>query len=103
VYGQSATLDVSLLFTFKDWNLWDDMPEWREVTIGSIEDRLLKLSDPERRPGLRKLDHMTGAVTNDVSAITIIQCKRTDLKKYENMMPTRTSSGGLPASRSFAE
>jgi len=85
VYGQSATLDVSLLFTFKDWNLWDDMPEWREVTTGSIEDRLLKLSDPERRPGLRKLDHMTGAVTNDVSAITIIQCKRTDLKKYENM------------------
>jgi N-acyl-D-amino-acid deacylase len=61
------------------------MPEWREVTIGSIEDRLLKLSDPERRPGLRKLDHMTGAVTNDVSAITIIQCKRADLKKYENM------------------
>src|SRR6202795_614355 len=85
VYGQSATLDVSLLFTFKDWNLWDDMPEWREVTTGSIEDRLLKLSDPERRAGLRQLDHMTGAVTNDVSAITIIQCKRTDLKKYENM------------------
>ena len=26
VYGQSAKLDVSLLFTFKDWNLSDDMP-----------------------------------------------------------------------------
>jgi hypothetical protein len=28
---------------------------------------------------------MTGAVTNDISAITVIQCNRADLKKYENM------------------
>ena len=33
-------------FTFKDWNLWDDMPAWRECTTGKIEDRLLKLADP---------------------------------------------------------
>ena len=84
VYGQGATLDLGFLFTFKDWNLWDDMPEWREVTVGSIEDRLLKLSDPERRPGLRKVDHMTGLITNDVGAITILECKRADLKQYEN-------------------
>jgi N-acyl-D-amino-acid deacylase len=84
VYGQGATLDLGFLFTFKDWNLWDDMPEWREVTVGSLEDRLLKLSDPERRPGLRKVDQMTGAISNDVRAITIVECKRSDLKKYEN-------------------
>jgi N-acyl-D-aspartate/D-glutamate deacylase len=84
VYGQSATLDLGFLFTFKDWNLWDDMPEWREVTTGSIEDRLLKLSDPERRPGLRKVDQMTGLITNDVGSIFILTCKRDDLKKYEN-------------------
>ena len=42
-------------------------------------------SRKRKTTSLRKLDHMTGAVTNDVSAITIIQCKRADLKKYENM------------------
>src|SRR5216683_6307779 len=85
VFGQSATLELGFLFTFKDWNLWDDMPAWREVTTGPVEDRLIKLSDPERRPGLRKVDEMTGLITNSVRGIFVLECKRTDLKKYENM------------------
>jgi len=85
VFGQSATLELGFLFTFKDWNLWDDMPEWRAVTTGPVEDRLMKLSDPERRPGLRKVDEMTGAITNNVRAIFVLECKEADLKKYENM------------------
>jgi len=85
VYGQSATLEVGFLFTFKDWNLWDDMPEWREVTTGPVEDRLMKLSDPERRPGLRKVDEMTGLITNNVRDIFVLECKSSALKKYENM------------------
>ena len=85
VYGQGATLELGFLFTFKDWNLWDDMPEWREVTTGKVEDRLMKLSDPARRPGLRKVDEMTGAITNNVRAIIVLECKQAELKKYENM------------------
>jgi N-acyl-D-amino-acid deacylase len=85
VFGQSATLEVGFVFTFKDWNLWDDMPEWREVTTGTIEDRLMKLSDPERRPGLRKVDEMTGLITNNVRDIFILECKHPELKKYENL------------------
>jgi N-acyl-D-amino-acid deacylase len=85
VYGQSATLEVGFLFTFKDWNLWDDMPEWREVTTGPVEDRLMKLSDPERLPGLRKVDEMTGLITNNVRDIFVLECKSPELKKYENM------------------
>jgi len=84
VYGQSATLEVGFAFTFKDWNLWDDMPAWRDVTTGSIEDRLLKLSDPQRRPDLRKVEQ-TGLITNFVDGIFITECQRSDLKKYENM------------------
>jgi len=85
VYGQSATLEVGFLFTFKDWNLWDDMPEWREVTTGKVEDRLMKLSDPERRPGLKKVDEMTGLITNNVRDIFVLECKEPSLKKYENL------------------
>ncbi len=85
VFGQSVTAELGFLFTFKDWNLWDDMPEWRAVTTGPVEDRLMKLSDPERRPGLRKVDEMTGAITNNVRAIFVLECKQADLKKYENL------------------
>ena len=84
VLGQSLTLEQSFSFTFKDWNLWDDMPAWRECTIGPIEDRLMKLSDPERRPELRKIT-LTGLITNKIDEVIVLECKRDNLKKYENL------------------
>ena len=84
VYGQGLMLEQSFTFTFKDWNLWDDSPEWRDCTVGSIEDRLLKLSDPERRPGLRKVVQ-SGVITNFVDDIFVIECRNPELKKYENL------------------
>ena len=84
VLGQSLTLEQSFSFTFKDWNLWDDMPAWRECTTGPIEDRLMKLSDPERRPELRKIT-LSGLITNKVEDIFVLECQRSDLKKYENL------------------
>ncbi|HVN90832.1 MAG TPA: amidohydrolase family protein [Candidatus Binataceae bacterium] len=83
VFPQGATLEVGFVFTFKDWNLWDDMPQWREVTTGPVEDRLLKLSDPQRRPGLR--DAVNSAViTNAFEDIIVLEVRDPKLKKYEN-------------------
>jgi N-acyl-D-amino-acid deacylase len=84
VYGQGLMLEQSFTFTFKDWNLWDDSPEWRDVTVGSIEDRLLKLSDPERRPGLRAAVQ-SGVITNNIGDIFVLECRAPALKKYENL------------------
>ncbi|MEM7541653.1 MAG: amidohydrolase family protein [Pseudomonadota bacterium] len=53
VYGQGMTTDAGYAFTFEDWNLFDECPAWREATVGTREERLAKLSDPERRPALR--------------------------------------------------
>jgi N-acyl-D-amino-acid deacylase len=53
IYGQSATVEAGFAFTFADWNLWEDVPAWKEATLGNFEARLQKLSDPERRPALR--------------------------------------------------
>ena len=53
VYGQGLTTDAGYAFTFEDWNLFDECPAWREATVGSREERLQKLADPERRPALR--------------------------------------------------
>ena len=54
VYGQGLTTDAGFSFTFVDWNLFDECPAWREATVGTREERLAKLADPERRPALRK-------------------------------------------------
>ncbi len=53
IYGQGLTTDAGFAFTFEDWNMWDDRPAWREATLGSVEERLAKLADPERRAALR--------------------------------------------------
>ena len=54
VYAQGLTTDAGFAFTFEDWNLWDDRPAWKEATLGTLEERLEKLSDPERRASLRQ-------------------------------------------------
>jgi len=84
VLGQGATLEVGFAFTFKDWNLWDDMPAWNECTTGPIEDRLMKLSDPQRREALRN-EVNVGVITNNFADIILLECKQPALKKYENM------------------
>jgi N-acyl-D-aspartate/D-glutamate deacylase len=84
VYGQGLMLEQSFTFTFKDWNLWDDSPAWRDCTLGSIEDRLLKLSDPQRRPDLRAAIQ-SGVITNNIADIFVLECRRSDLKQYENL------------------
>jgi N-acyl-D-aspartate/D-glutamate deacylase len=69
VYGQGLTTDAGFAFTFEDWNLWDDKPAWRDATLGSVEERLAKLRDPDRRPALRAQNPLT--VTGPIPNIVI--------------------------------
>jgi N-acyl-D-amino-acid deacylase len=82
IYGQSATVEDGIAFTFTDWNLWEDVPAWKEATLGNFEARLQKLSDPERRPGLRDSNPV---LTNDWKDVFIVSVKNPEFKKYENM------------------
>ena len=69
VYAQGLTTDAGFAFTFEDWNLWDDRPAWRDATVGTVEERLAKLADPSRRPGLRQPRPMT--VTGPIEEIIV--------------------------------
>jgi N-acyl-D-amino-acid deacylase len=54
IFGHAiTTVDEPFEFTLEDWNLYDGDPAWREATLGSVEERLERLADPARRPGLR--------------------------------------------------
>jgi len=82
IYGQSATVEAGFAFTFADWNLWEDVPAWKEATLGNFEARLQKLSDPERRPALR---NCSPVLTNDWKDVFIVTVKNPEFKQYENM------------------
>jgi N-acyl-D-aspartate/D-glutamate deacylase len=53
VYGQGLTTDAGFTFSFDEWNLFDEIDEWREATTGSLEERFEKLKDPARREALK--------------------------------------------------
>jgi N-acyl-D-aspartate/D-glutamate deacylase len=53
VYGQGATRRGGFEMTFVDWNLFDDTEAWREVTLGSKEERKAKMQDPAMRARLK--------------------------------------------------
>ena len=53
VYGQGLTLRTGKELTFEDWNLFDDAPAWRAVTLGTVAERKAKMEDPEMRAALK--------------------------------------------------
>ena len=54
IYGQGFTVQSApSVFTFKDWNLFDNSPAWREATIGSAAERKRKMQDPDLRAKMR--------------------------------------------------
>jgi N-acyl-D-amino-acid deacylase len=49
IYGQAVTVRAPYQFTLEHWNMYDSSPAWNFATQGSIEERIVKLSDPEIR------------------------------------------------------
>ena len=53
LFGHAVTCDIDMQFSLEDFNLFDSMAIWRDVTLGSVPERMAKMRDPERRQGLR--------------------------------------------------
>ena len=52
IIAQAVTCSVDYQFTLEDWNLFDTSPLWRELTLGNLEERIVKMRDPVRRAAL---------------------------------------------------
>ncbi len=52
IIAQAVTCAIDYQFTLEDWNLFDSSPLWRELTLGTMEERLAKMRDPSRRAAL---------------------------------------------------
>ncbi|MEM7540685.1 MAG: amidohydrolase family protein [Pseudomonadota bacterium] len=83
VYAQGLTTDAGFDFTFEDWNLWDDRPAWREATLGTNEEKLEKLSDPQRRLALKSQRPAT--VTGPVDDIVFTGPQTPETEPYRDM------------------
>ncbi len=80
VYGQGVTTDAGFTFTFENWNMWDESPTWRDATLGTPEERLVKFKDPARRQGLK--DHPP--LLFPIERLTLVGAQTEAYKQYEN-------------------
>ncbi len=49
IYGQGVTVRAPYQFTLEHWNMYDSSPAWNHATLGTREERMAKLADPEVR------------------------------------------------------
>jgi N-acyl-D-aspartate/D-glutamate deacylase len=54
IVAHAVTCAIDYQFTMEDWNLFDSSPLWRELTLGTLEQRKAKMSDPDTRAALRE-------------------------------------------------
>ncbi len=82
LYGQGNTRRGGFEMTFEDWNLFDDAPAWRDVTLGTKDERKAKMEDPEMRRRLKEEwdsgTRPTQVIPGSVGSL-IVQTKNTNI------------------------
>jgi N-acyl-D-amino-acid deacylase len=62
IFAQALTTNFVSEFTFEDYNLLDTLPCWKEALLGTVEEKQVKLADPERRQAMKELDDVRGGL-----------------------------------------
>lgn len=52
IIAHAVTCAIDYQFTLEDWNLFDTSPLWRDLTLGTVTERMEKMRDPGRRAAL---------------------------------------------------
>ena len=53
LYAHAVTCDIDFHFSLEDFNLFDGMKAWRDLTLGSVPERMARMRDPVLRDALR--------------------------------------------------
>ena len=53
IFAQALTAQNNYEFSLDEWNLFDSVAAWREVTTGTPEERIRKMSDPALRQAIK--------------------------------------------------
>jgi N-acyl-D-amino-acid deacylase len=87
VYLQAVSVGNDNTMTFADFNLLDGQDDWREVTLGTIDERKAKMQDPARRQRLRD-DYDFGRmpiVTGPIKHFIVREVMKPENKRWEGM------------------
>jgi len=87
VYLQAASVPNDLTYTFEDFNLLDGQDDWREVTLGDVDERMRKMQDPAMREALRHdYDHGRMPIAcGPIREFVVLETINEENKKWEGM------------------
>ena len=77
--------------TLEDWNLFDSISAWREATVGTREDKKVKLANPALRQSMREEYDQGGMealelIFGELPTFIARKVRRPDLKEqYEGL------------------
>ncbi len=54
IFAQTVTVQNNYEFSLDNWNLFDTVTAWREITLGTRQERMHKMRDPAMRKRLRE-------------------------------------------------
>ena len=94
--GQGVTTRGGFELTFEDWNLFDDSPAWRKVTLGTVAERTAKMEDPEYRRELRE-EWDSGLkpgrqLVGSLEGLIVEEVGRPDFEKYLGLSMAQIAS-----------
>ena len=87
IFGQAVTAQNNYEFALDDWNLFDTMSAWRNMTLGTPEERMRKMRDPDLRKALRDgyRPGPLGSLTNAIPDLTIGECFSEETRGIEGL------------------
>lgn len=84
VFLHAVTAENNYQFQLADWNLFDTEPAWRDITVGSIDEKIANMQDPAKRKAVKDLYNpkytFLGAMTAGIHELKIgeVSCEAND-------------------------
>ena len=88
VFAQTVTAQNNYEFSLDEWNLFDVVPAWREITLGSTQERMRKMRDEEMRQAVRDSytpKPLVGALTTAIPDVYIGEGFSEETRALEGM------------------
>jgi N-acyl-D-amino-acid deacylase len=89
IFAQALTAANNYEFTLDEWNLFDSIESWREITTGTPAERMAKMSDPKLRAAV-KAQHeddrfANGATVTRIRDLLIADVGDEKFRKWEGV------------------
>ncbi len=105
IFGQGGTVRSGFSFTLENWNLYDSSPAWRDMTIGTKEEKTAKMKDPTMRAAVKSdeqmaiLDKIAPGIGGRLVKLVVSWVEnKPELEKYVRQEPRSDRHGRRQAS-----